>query len=474
MNILENFRHWVIVGGQWGDEAKGKITDLLAPFFDYVVRYAGGSNAGHTTHVPEGKIVGHLIPSGLAQGKTCVVGRGVFFDFDAFLKEFSDVEKILGKNLPSIWIDEACTVRTPWHSYLETWFEKTRGSRWGNTTQKAISPMASIRAARLDIKIADLLGDKHSLMVKLGILQEVFKPIFETMRQSGVIVNIASPDEVGSYLIGQAEQIRKKVRDTRRLLLAASKQGQRILFEGAQAALLDANWGTWPYTSSPSSTAGGVFAETGLPPGPLGVGMVVKILPTRVGAGPMPTEIWDRVEAEQFSKQRPELFEQGPSRDNFLSQYLANINAQTATEAEISQYFQVLGDERGSTTGRGRSVGYIDIPAIQYAAEINGPQFLALTKLDMLSGLNSIKVAVAYRYQGQILEAGALPPANHLHEVRSIYEEWPCWQEDIRDCRNFVDLPPKAQNLVVKFEELIKVPIRLISVKPTREAVIVR
>lgn len=473
-SLLENSQNWAVVGGQWGDEAKGKITDLICPFFDYVDRYSGGSNAGHTTYVPAGKVVGHLIPSGLAQNKTCVISRGVFFDFEAFLKELQDVRKVLGDNLPPIWIDYGCTVRTPWHGYLEVWSEKVKGSSWGNTTQKAIGPMASVRAARFDIKIADLLGDRDALVGKLEILLRAYEPIFQAMKTSGMISQIETPSEVAALLTPQALQIKDRIKDTRRLLLAALRKNERILFEGAQAAMLDATWGTWPYTSSPSSIAGGVFAETGLPPSPLSVIEVVKILPTRVGSGPMPSEIWNRTEAEAFPKQHPELFEKGQKQSEFLAQALAKINNGQATPAQISQYFQVLGDERGATTGRGRSVGYVDVPIIQYSCEINGPKFLALTKLDTLSGLKSIKVAVAYELEGRRLDPGELPPANRLHEVTPVWEDWECWPEDIRACRKFEDLPQKAQDFIMKLENLVGVPIRLVSNDPRREAIIVR
>ncbi|MBI2356206.1 MAG: adenylosuccinate synthetase [Candidatus Doudnabacteria bacterium] len=472
-SLLQAYQNWAIVGGQWGDEAKGKITDLLAPFFDYVDRYSGGSNAGHTTYVPAGKIVGHLIPSGLAQGKTCIISRGVFFDLSAFLTELSEAGKVLGK-LPPIFIDEGCTVRTPWHNYLELWSERARGSKWANTTNRGIGPMASIRAARLDIKLADLYGGKEALLEKLELLRRIYLPIFENMKTAGIISRIETAEEVGLGLASEAAQIKDYVLDTRRLLLDGMRKGQRILFEGAQAALLDATWGTWPYTSSGDAIAGGVFTETGLPPSPLGVAMVVKILPTRVGEGPMPSEIWNRAEAEQYAKDHEELFKAGWERSEFLSALLSKINSKQTSPAEISQYFQVLGDERGSTTGRGRSVGFIDVPIIQYAAEINGPQFLALTKLDTLSGLRSIKVAVAYEFEGRRLQSGELPSANRLHEASVIWEEWPCWTADIRSCRDFNDLPAEAKALVLKLEGLVGIPIRLISNEPSREAIIVR
>jgi adenylosuccinate synthase len=472
---LAPYQTLAVVGGAWGDEGKGKIADLLASKYDLVVRYSGGGNAGHTIYVPEGKVVSHLIPCGLAQRKTCVIAAGVFFDPEGFLQEVEEAQAVLGQDLPEIWIDERATVLTPWHKVIEAWSESCRGKKAIGTTMRGIGPMASVKALRVDVKIGDLYLDRTELVEILTCLYETYEPILTQAKLKGLTSEIPTPDEVADSLVQLGCKIRGYVRDTRYEMHRAWKQGKTILFEGAQAHGLDLTWGTTPYVSSGHSTAGGIGMGTGLPPHALNaVIMVTKILPTRVGEGPFPSEIWTREGSMRFPKQRMELFRESVERTHYLA-YMRNLlNRESATPQDVSNYFQVLGRELGATSGRGRSVGYPDIALLQYAAQVNGPNFLALTRFDMLSGLKEIPVVVGYRYRGEILPPGRMPDGRRLGEVKPVFETWPCWEEDIEGIEWESDLPQKARDFLNRFEDQVGMSILIVGTGPNRGDAVVR
>ena len=402
--VFAPYRNLVVVGGNWGDEGKGKIIDLVMEHYDVTVRFSGGANAGHTVFVggPDAsaptlrsgqvggakKLVSHLIPCGLAQNKECVMGRGELVDLRLFLEEIEQAKKVLGKNLPQIFMDRQSAVWTPYHSLLEYWIETARGKKNIGTTSKGIGPLEGLYKLRLGPMVGQIFLSKPELVKVLEPLYKALKPIFKEMeiremigqsvgygRDHTLQEHIPTPSEVANMLTGYASKIRPFVADTS-FILHRMMQNKRMLFEGAQALGLDSRFGTYPFVSSGNSAAFGAAEGTGLPMQNFDATlMVVKTLPTRVGAGPFPSEMWTRDKAMSFAKDHPELFEQKKSsgsyrslsdnlsptlpsggegdnpRQRFLSAMLQKINSGKASGSEWSQYFQVLGDERGATTG---------------------------------------------------------------------------------------------------------------------------
>lgn len=471
--VFEDTQTLVVVGANWGDEGKGKIIDLIMKNYDIVVRFSGGANAGHTVFTPDGtKVVSHLIPCGLAQNKLSVLGRGEFFDLKLFITELEDVKQTLGGNLPEIYIDHSAPLWTPWHGLLESWLESIRGSSRINTTGKAMGPLAGLHKLRVGPVVSDLYEEGDHLLNILKFLYTALMPLFEKMNLAEPVY---TPEQVRDMLMKRAPLVKDRVVDTSFFLHKAKKEGKKILFEGAQAAGLDNRWGTYPYVSSGNSVAAGASVGSGLPMNAFNASlMVVKVLPTRVGAGPFPSEMWDRNLAESFPKETPELFEKGETRTNFLKDTLETINSGKASGELWAKYFQVLGDERGATTGRGRSVGYLDIPWIQYAIRINGPKWLSLTRFDMLSGIKSIPVVVGYKLNGKQLEPGEMPASVQLSKVEPIFEEWECFEEDIYGINDYEQLPEKAKNFLDKLQKAVDAPILLIGTGAERNAVVMK
>ncbi len=475
--VLKPYQTLVVVGGNWGDEGKGKIIDLIMSHYDIVARFSGGANAGHTVYAPNGaKIVGHLIPCGLAQNKECILGRGEFIDLRLFIEELEAAQKVLGTSLPKVWIDEQSSLWTPWHPLLEGWLESLKGKNKVGTTGKGIGPLAGLYKLRIAPVVGHLLSGKEKLTATLEILYSALMPIFKEMKAQGLMQEaIPAPEEVADQLLGHLEEVKGRIADTSYLLSQALQKGQRILFEGAQALGLDSHWGTYPFVSCGDSAAAGAAIGTGLPMDTfVATVMVAKILPTRVGRGPFLSEMWERKQAEEFAKENSDLFSDKQKKEEFLKERLEKINSGKATYPEWSQYFQVLGDERGATTGRGRSVGFLDIPWLLYAIRINHPKFIALTRFDMLSGLKSVPVVTGYKYQGQILPPGKLPPTWQLEEIEILKEDWPCWEEDISGCQDERDLPDSARSFLKLLEEKIGVPILLTGTGPERDAIVIR
>ncbi len=475
-SILKKHKTLVVVGGNWGDEGKGKVIDKVMEHFDIVARFSGGANAGHTVFTTAGeKLVSHLIPTGLAQQKVCVLGRGEFFNLELFLKELKDSQALLGHDLAPVYIDRQAPLWTPYHALFETYVELMRGSAKIGTTNKGIGPLEGFYKLRLG-PVVGYLYNRELLNKSLATLYETLKPSLEKLQTlDSSVVSLPKPEEIAEQLMPGAEKIKNFVSDTSYFLHQALLQNKKILLEGAQATGLDAWWGTYPYVSAGNSVAAGAALGTGLPVSDIAATILVaKTLPTRVGNGPFPSEMWERQAAMGFAKDHLELFSKGKERDEFLSLMLEKINDGSASNAEMSQYFQVLGDERGATTGRGRSVGYLDIPWLQYAIRINAPTWIALTRFDMLSKVKTIPVVVGYKFKGEVLPAGQIPPPWEMGEIEIVKENWTGFGEDISGISNADDLPKNAKDFLAKLEKLLGVPILLVGTGPAREAIILR
>jgi len=482
--VLAPYRNLVVVGGNWGDEGKGKIIDLVMEHYNVTVRFSGGANAGHTVFVdgPDAsvgvnkKLVSHLVPCGLAQNKACVMGRGELVDLRLFIEELEQSKKILGHKLAPVWLDQMSPVWTPWHGLLEAWLEYARGKGKVGTTGKGIGPLEGLYKLRIVPLVGHIFLDRKKFIEILELLHKTLLPIFKEMKAKNLITGtIPSSAEVADMLRSYAAKVKPFVADTSFVLYEALEKHQRMLFEGAQALGLDSRFGTYPFVSSGNSAAFGAAEGTGLPMQSFDATlMVVKTLPTRVGAGPFPSEMWDRQNAMEFVKKNIELFTDKKIKANFLNQRLEKINAGKASNAELSQYFQVLGDERGATTGRGRSVGFIDIPWLLYAIRINGPKWLALTRFDMLSSVKTIPVVVGYRLNGKLLAPGQLPPPWDMEKVKPVFENWPGWQENIYGVESEKKLPQAARNFLSRLEKHLKTHILLVGTGPGRQDIIVR
>ncbi|MEQ2128792.1 adenylosuccinate synthase [Caldanaerobacter subterraneus KAk] len=420
----------VIVGTQWGDEGKGKITDYLAERSEVVVRYQGGNNAGHTVEKDGVQYKLHLIPSGiLYPDKICVIGNGVVVDPSALLKEIEDLKaKGVEVKEDNLKISDRAHVVFPYHIKEDELEEKGKGDEDLGTTKKGIGPCYRDKTERIGIRMCDLMNAevfreklKKNLERKNKIFKDIygeegfdFEQIFETYRE-------------------YAERLRPYVTDTSVLLYNLAKEGKKILFEGAQGTLLDLDFGTYPYVTASHPVAGGATVGAGIGPTMIdNVIGVVKAYTTRVGKGPFPTELKD----------------------------------------EIGDFLREKGYEYGTTTGRPRRCGWIDIVMLRYAVRVSGITSLALTKLDTLTGLEKIKICTGYKINGKIIEDF---PASleELKMCEPIYEEMEGWSENIQDVRSFEDLPLNAKKYVKRLEELVGVEFSIISVGPEREETIV-
>lgn len=488
---LAPYRNLVVVGGNWGDEGKGKIIDLVMAHYNTTVRFSGGANAGHTVYASNGKkLVSHLIPCGLAQNKECVMGRGELVDLRLFLEELEQAKKVLGNRLPKIYLDQMSPVWTPWHGLLEAWLEYVRGKGKVGTTGKGIGPLEGLYKLRIAPLVGQIFLEKKKFIEILELLYKTLLPVFKEMKDKNIISGlIPNPVEVADILRSYAIKVKPFVADTSFVLNQASAKKKRMLFEGAQALGLDSRFGTYPFVSSGNSAAFGAAEGTGLPMQSFDATlMVVKTLPTRVGAGPFVSEMWARQSAMDFVRLHAELFAdktaptlRSESRTNsvgtaaeFLAEKLHLINSGRAKGADYSQYFQVLGDERGATTGRGRSVGFLDIPWLCYAIRINGPKWLALTRFDMLSGVKVIPVVVGYKLFGKLLAKGQLPPPWDMDKVVPVFENWPGWSENIYGINSEAALPKGAKDFLKRLENRLDAAILLVGTGPGREDIVVR
>jgi adenylosuccinate synthase len=419
----------VLIGAQWGDEGKGKATDLLAGRVDYVVKFNGGNNAGHTVVIGDKKYALHLLPSGiLSPGVVPVIANGVVIDLEVL---FSELEALAarGVDVSRLRISANAHVITQYHRTIDRVSERFLGKRQIGTTGRGIGPTYADKINRVGVRIQDLF-DEGILRQKVeGALEQKNHLLVKVYNRRAVLA-----DEVVQDLLGYVERLRPLVGDTALELNQALDDGRTVLFEGGQATMLDVDHGTYPFVTSSNATSGGAATGSGVAPNRMQrVVGVVKAYTTRVGAGPFPTELFDA----------------------------------------SGEYLRSQGFEFGTTTGRPRRTGWFDAPIARYAQRINGITDFVLTKLDVLSGLERIPVCVAYDVDGQRVDEVPVSQSDFHHAV-PIYEELPGWQQDISGARTFGDLPQAAQDYVLSVEAMSGAHMSVIGVGPERDAVIVR
>jgi adenylosuccinate synthase len=419
----------VLVGCQWGDEGKGKIADLFARRMDWVARYGGGHNAGHTVIHHREKYVLHLIPSGILQGRPrCVIGHGTVVDPIYLLQE---IQGLMDREIPvlgRLFVSECAHVVMPWHRWLESL--DGQDSRIG-TTRRGIGPAYQDKAGRVGLRIHELL-DPLILRQKIDEQADILECRYRAAGEDPPKPLGQSIREWGEAYAAAAVALRPFVADTVELLHAALRRNERILCEGAQGTFLDLDLGTYPFVTSSTTTSAGAAAGLGLPPASLRkVIGVCKAYATRVGEGPFPAELVGK-EAEALRRQ---------------------------------------GGEYGATTGRPRRVGWIDLAQLRQAVRINGLTGLYLTKLDILSGMRNIKACIGYEGPEGRLDSPP-PDGTRLAACRPIYEEFDGWQENLRSVRRWADLPASAQTYVTRVQEIAGCPIDGVSVGSPRTALV--
>ncbi len=423
----------IIIGTQWGDEGKGRVVDLLSRQADYVARYNGGDNAGHTVTVGEKVFKLHLIPSGIIHPQTiAVIGNGVVINPQTLLSEIEMLHANgVEVNPQRLMISYAAHLITPGHLALDKAQEMSLGNTKIGTTLRGIGPTYTDKVSRSGIRVEQMLD----LARFADTLQKHLEAVNQKLTQLFHTDPLESSPIIQQYL-DYAQQIRPYIGDVSSLLHEALKSGKKVLAEGAQGSLLDLDHGTYPFVTSSYPTAAGALLG-------LGIGVdcegrvigVTKAFQTRVGSGPFPTEVFDET-------------------------------AQRLRGSGANPW-----DEYGTTTGRPRRVGWLDLVLLRYAIRINGVNELTMTKLDVLSGFEEVKICNAYRSQGKTYPNLPLGPAD-LSPFEPLYDSMPGWKEEIRGCRKWQDLPIAAQNFVNKVAELVQVPIHLVSVGPEREDVI--
>jgi adenylosuccinate synthase len=416
----------VVLGAQWGDEGKGKIVDLLTPNFSIVARYQGGHNAGHTVFVNGTKFILRLIPSGiLHRGIICVIGNGVVIDPSALFAEIDELTRNGIDVGDRIVISDKAHLILPYHRDLDLLSEARRGERKIGTTSRGIGPAYEDKIARRGIRAGDLNDPK-------GLEQNIRDNV--TARNRLVQDNTMDWKPVYDGLLRHAERMRPMIRDASAMLDAATKAGTPILFEGAQGTLLDIDHGTYPYVTSSNASVGGVCTGLGLPPRAIGgVLGVVKAYTTRVGEGPLPTEL----------------------------------------TGEMGNRLRESGNEYGAVTGRPRRCGWYDAVAVRYACRINGLDGLALTKLDVLDGLERIEICTAYRSNGRTLTEFP-SDVRHLVECEPVYESMPGWSAPTAGIRSFERLPEAARKYIHRLEEVSGVRAAIVSTGSERGDTILR
>jgi adenylosuccinate synthase len=419
----------VVVGTQWGDEGKGKIVDLLTDKADAVVRFQGGHNAGHTLVIQGRKTVLHLIPSGILRNDVrCLIGNGVVLSPGALLEELDMLEAGGVGARSRIGISESCPVILPYHIALDQARESARGKKAIGTTGRGIGPCYEDKVSRRGIRLGEMLDTEHFKERLREVmdyhnfsLEHLFK--FQTVDYKQVL----------DQALAQAEQIRPLIEDVPGSLHALRRQGRSVMFEGAQGALLDIDHGTYPYVTSSNTIAGGAAGGSGV--GPCDIDYVlgiVKAYTTRVGAGPFPTELFDA----------------------------------------DGDYLGEKGHEFGATTGRKRRCGWLDAVALRRSLQINSVTGMCITKLDVLDGLDTVKICVAYRLDGHEVD---IPPvgADRFERCEPVYIEMSGWKESTVGAKTRDELPETARSYLRKVEELCETPIDIISTGPDREETIV-
>ncbi len=416
-----------VIGAQWGDEGKGKIVDLLAEKAHMVVRFSGGSNAGHTVVNPCGEFKMHLIPSGIFHREvTCIIGNGVVID-PAVLLEEVEALKSQDVSVDRLFVSDRAHLIMPYHLQLDTLEEESRGSGAIGTTRRGIGPAYMDKAGRLGIRTGDLL-ERDAFLERLRLVLEQKNRILTRVFEAEPLVL----EEIYEKYCHYGELLAPFIRETDLMVEEALERKEKVLLEGAQGTLLDVDFGTYPYVTSTTTMTGGACSGLGLSPLKLdGIAGVFKAYITRVGSGPMPTELLD----------------------------------------ETGELIREHAHERGATTGRPRRCGWFDAVVGRFSARINGFSSFILTRLDILSILPSIKICIAYRLEGKTLTS---PPSSvaMLARCEPLYEELPGWQIDISDIRRLEDLPVEARTYVERLEELLNCPASIISVGERREQTI--
>jgi adenylosuccinate synthase len=415
----------VLIGAQWGDEGKGKVTDLLGERVDYVVRYSGGNNAGHTVITPDGqKYALHLMPSGaLSPNAIIVIGNGVVVDPKVLIAEIDGLQE-RGVDVSRLRISGDAHLIMPHHRALDRVVERYLGSARIGTTGRGIGPAYGDKVARMGIRVQDLL-DPGILRKKLEmVLREKNQILFKVYNRKAIDVGAV----VEEYLTF-AERLRPYIAETRTILWQALDRGETVLLEGAQATMLDVDHGTYPFVTSSNPTAAGACVGSGIPPTAITkVIGVTKAYTTRVGSGPFPTELHD----------------------------------------EFGEHLRKIGAEYGTTTGRERRCGWFDAVVGRYAVRVNGISDLVVTKLDILSGLEKVPICVAYEIDGRRIEEMPTTQTDYHHAV-PVYEELDGWWEDITKARSEADLPENARRYIARIEELCGAKVSVVGVGPGRE-----
>lgn len=418
----------VLVGAQFGDEGKGKIIDILSEENDVIVRYQGGDNAGHTIVIGDKEYILHLIPSGiLREDKICVIGNGVVVNPKALSTEIEMLEKN-GINVDGrLFISGLCHLIFPYHGLWDQYREDSRGLESIGTTKKGIGPTYADKVSRMGIRLIDALNPKL-FKQKIKKHGEYVNAVFQNIYHKEPI----DMDKIAEEYLGWGQRLSKYIIDASIFLNQQMDQGKKVLFEGAQGAMLDIDFGTYPYVTSSSTTSGGACVGSGVGPSRIDkVIGVIKCYTTRVGEGPFPTE-YDEALNEEIRSQ---------------------------------------GKEYGATTGRPRRCGWFDAVLAQHAIRVNGIDEFAMTKLDVLSKQKTIQVCTGYRLDGQIIKD--IPQdIERLKDCEPIYEELPGWLEDIQHVKEFDQLPEKAKDYIAYLQNILKVPVKIISLGAKRSETI--
>ncbi len=415
----------VIVGTQWGDEGKGKVVDILSEFADIIVRFQGGNNAGHTIVVNDEKTILHLMPSGILHGtKKCVIGPGVVIDPEVLWNELTRLQqKGLLQKPEALRVDYHAHVITPYHKQLDHLREAKAGARKIGTTGRGIGPCYEDRAARRGIRMADLLNEtllRRKVSENLEVLNFLFEGYYKENR--------LEPEAISDTLLEYGQKLKPYLDDVSIFVAEQTRQGRSLLFEGAQGTMLDIDHGTYPFVTSSNTVSGAACHGTGV--GPSSIDTVIgvsKAYTTRVGMGPFPTELDD---------------------DN-------------------GRHLQSQGGEYGSTTGRPRRCGWLDCVVLRRAIRLNGIRALALTKIDVLGGLDKLRICVGYKYNGTVYPDFPLGLAG-LDQVEPVYEELDGWKEDLNDVRDFDELPAAAKRYLDRVRDLLEVDLMMVSLGAKR------
>ena len=417
----------VLIGAQWGDEGKGKIIDVLTQEVDWVVRYQGGNNAGHTVEIGDARYVLHLIPSGILHpGKKCVIGNGVVVDPIALVQELDELQQRGMTPDGRLFVSDRAHVVFPFHRLTDENREQTRsrGDKIG-TTKRGIGPSYADKAARVGLRMGDLLDPDFPTLLSARLKE-----------QNIILAALGAPALVEKDVLAEytaaAKRLAPLIADTIPVLNRAIAEGESVLFEGAQGTMLDIDFGTYPFVTSSNATAGGACTGSGVAPHRIDrVIGVVKAYTTRVGEGPFPTELLD----------------------------------------DTGKMIRETGNEFGATTGRPRRCGWFDAVVARYSVMINGIDLWAVTKMDVLDSLETIRICVAYECDGRRFET---VPANIrvLEKCKPVYEDFKGWKASTKDVSRFEDLPPQARAYIRRLEELTGVPVWILSVGPRRESTI--